>query len=56
MNTERIRELCARAVKTEGAEFQSALAELADAIDNWKSDDYTYDSKKCEKALRSTSN
>ena len=39
---ERIRELCTRVVKTEGKEFQFALAELADAIELWngvKNDD-----------------
>jgi hypothetical protein len=36
-NDERIRELCARVVATKGAEFQKALVELADAIDQWQS-------------------
>jgi len=34
---QRIRQLCARVVHTQGSEFEMSLIELADAIDLWQS-------------------
>jgi hypothetical protein len=36
MTNERIRELCARVVKTRGAEFETAIVELANALELWQ--------------------
>jgi hypothetical protein len=47
---ERIRELCARVVRTEGPEFQFAIMELANAITLWQSVNDGEDNERAAKA------
>jgi hypothetical protein len=47
---ERIRQLCARVVRTDGAEFEIALMELANAITLWQSTNDDEDNEKAAKA------